>query len=136
MKKVQMLIMMMVLVCAPAVIHAALGDAKSIEGTVKDVGMDSLTVTAQSPDQMKMSEAQIQTDTQTQFQGISKLTDLKEGDKVKVDYRDDASKKIATVVMKESSDSAAGTISSSTSGVATNSAGSETSPAPTGTKSY
>ena len=88
------------LILIPLVTRAALyGDLKSIEGIVKAVADDTVTVTAQSPDGKQTGEIDFHAKPETQYQDI-KLTDLKEGDRIKVKYHEDQDMKTADSIAK------------------------------------
>ena len=84
----------------------------TMEGSLKGIYSDFFTIltqldTTKSSDanQVRTGELSFNVDGQTQYDNVDKLTDLKEGDKVRVDYRRDESTNIANLVTKlESAD--------------------------------
>ena len=88
------------LVLIPLVTRAALyGDAKFIEGVIKTVANDTVTVSAQSADGKQISEIDIHSKPETQYRDMQ-FTDLKEGDRIKVEYHEDQDIKTADSIAK------------------------------------
>lgn len=88
------------LVFIPLVTRAALyEDSKVVEGIIKSVSTDAVTVVVQSPDGKQISEVDVQAKPETKVQdGI--LTDLKEGDRIKIEYHEDKDLKTADTITK------------------------------------
>lgn len=89
------------LVFIPLVTRAALyGDSKIVAGIVKAVSGDSVTVTENAADGAKASEVTFQAQSATQYPDIQ-LKDLKEGDRIRVEYHEDQNLKVADTIAKD-----------------------------------
>ena len=88
------------LVFIPLITRAALNeDSKVIQGIVKAVADNAVTVVVQSTDGKQISEVDIHANPETKYQDVT-LKDLKEGDQLKVAYHDDEQVKIADMITK------------------------------------
>ena len=90
-----------------AIVAQAATYADPIEGRLRSVYSDFITLTV-SPEMMKSpdintsngGELAFKVDSQTGYDNIAGLTDLKEGDKLKVEYKEEKGKNIATMISK------------------------------------
>ena len=88
------------LVFIPLITRAALHeDSKVIQGIVKAVADDAVTVVVQSVDGQQISEIDIHANPETKYQDVT-LKDLKEGDHLKVAYHEDDKSKTADMITK------------------------------------
>lgn len=88
------------LVLIPLITRAALyEDSKLIEGIVKAVSENTITLTTQSPDGIGAEEVAIKAQEATKFDDVN-LTDLKEGDRIRVEYHEDQDIKTADNIAK------------------------------------
>ena len=88
------------LVFIPLITRAALNeDSKVIEGIIKAVANDTVTVIAQSTGGNQISEVDIHAKPETKYQDVT-LADLKEGDRIKVEYHEDNNLKAADTIIK------------------------------------
>lgn len=91
------------LVFIPLVTRAALyGDSKIVAGIVKAVSDDSITVTENAADGSQGNDITLQAQSATQYPDIQ-LKDLKEGDRIRVEYHEDQNLKVADSVAKDDS---------------------------------
>ena len=89
-----------VLVFIPLLASAALlENSKMIEGVIKAIADDTVTIVAQSVDGKQISEVNIHAKPETKYQDAT-LADLKEGDLIKVEYHDDHDLKAADTIKK------------------------------------
>ena len=73
---------------------------KSMEGTVQNISANFLTITGLDKERKEVNELLIEVNPETKFEQISNLFDLKAGDKVRVEYREDKDKRVATHIAK------------------------------------
>lgn len=78
---------------------SALGNTKTLEGTVANIENNIVTIMQQSSDQLKIA-VQIQADDKTQYKKVASLEQLKEGDQVEVSYKEENGHKIATSIVR------------------------------------
>ena len=76
------------LIFIPLVTRAALEESKVIEGVVKAVSDSKITLTVQSIGKSQTNDIDLQTLADTKFEGVNK-TEIKEGDKLKIEYHQD-----------------------------------------------
>jgi capsid protein len=89
------------LVFIPLVTRAALyGDSKVVAGIVKAVSGDSVTVTENAADGSQGNDITIQAQSATQYPDVQ-LKDLKEGDRIRVEYHEDQNLKVADSIAKD-----------------------------------
>ena len=90
-----------------AVVSQAATDANPIEGRLKAVYSDFITITV-FPDTMKSAdmntsnggELSFKVDSQTAYDNIARLTELKEGDKIRIEYKEDKGRNTAVTITK------------------------------------
>lgn len=85
------------LILIPLVTRAALEESKIVEGVVKAVSESKITLTTQSIDSKQTNEIDVQTLSDTKFDGLKKA-ELKEGDKIRVQYHQDLESLTADIV--------------------------------------
>ena len=76
------------------------GLKESLEGTVKSVSSEILVVTRQSEDGLQIQEVAFEVNDQTRFEELGSVNELQAGDQIKVGYREEGEKKIATSVAR------------------------------------
>lgn len=88
------------LVFIPLITRAALYEnSKVIEGIVKAVSENTITLSAQSPDGGVTEDIAVSAGDDTKFEDVT-LTNLKEGDQIRVQYHEDQDIKTAETVSK------------------------------------
>ena len=75
-------------------------EEKVLEGQVKDVQADLLTVTHESADGMGVHEIEFQVNENTQLEDMASLENLQEGDRVAIQYQEEDEKNIAVQITK------------------------------------
>jgi capsid protein len=88
------------LVCIPLITRAALyEDSKFVEGIVKAVSQNTITLTAKSPDGVGEKDVAIEAQDKTTYQDVN-LAELKQGDRIRVEYHDNQDLKTADSITK------------------------------------
>ncbi len=81
-----------------------MGQTQSLKGVVASVQKNMLTISnptsSTSGSNSQLGQVMINTDDQTQFKTIASLDDLKTGDTVNVEYKQESGKRIATTIAK------------------------------------
>ena len=77
------------------------GSPTRVEGTVKSVGGNVLTITKESPQGQRIQEMNFEINDDTKFEKVASLNELQAGDKIEVHYKEDGARKIVTQVSKE-----------------------------------
>jgi Cu/Ag efflux protein CusF len=77
------------------------GFGSSIEGTVKDIGANAITIMSESQDGQAAQEMSLVVNEQTKLNDVASLNELREGDQVKINYREEGSQRIATQIAKQ-----------------------------------
>jgi hypothetical protein len=72
------------------------GDGNSIEGEVQNISANILTIRQEEPEQVSLVIVEV--NPETEFEQVDSLAELSEGDRVKVDYRQEDNRNIATKV--------------------------------------
>ena len=76
------------------------GLKESLEGTVKSVSSDMLIITSQSEDGLRMREVTFEVNDQTKLDELASLGELHAGDRIKVGFKEEGDRKIATSVSR------------------------------------
>ncbi len=76
------------------------GFQKSLEGAVKSVEEDMITISSMPKEGEGSQEVTLEVNPQTKLQEIASLETLKQGDQVRVKYKEEGDKKIATSIAK------------------------------------
>ncbi len=88
------------LVFIPLLTHAALyEDSKFVEGIVKAVSEGTITLTTPSTDGIASQEVAIKAKDDTAYEDVQ-LAELKEGDRIRVEYHEDQDVKTADSIAK------------------------------------
>lgn len=74
----------------------ALDITKIIQGTIKEINADSIEILNDS----NGNEMRTAINSNTVYDGVQKLTDLKAGDKVQIEYQENHNKNMATMITK------------------------------------
>ncbi len=77
------------------------GAPLSLEGTVKHVGQEMLIVTSTSEDGLRLQEISLWVNDETRFHDVASLGELKQGDQVKVSYKEEEENKIAISIDRQ-----------------------------------
>lgn len=85
---VETVVLSAALIFIPLVTRAALEESKVIEGVVKAVTDSKITLIVPSEDNIQTNEIDLQTLSDTKFDGVNK-DDIKEGDAIRVEYHQD-----------------------------------------------
>ena len=111
MKKIFLLIALSVSMLGVPMSQAAVDDSGPIEGTLRAVYADSFTVTVQSEltkssdaNLTDMGELTFGIDGQSKFKNFTTLSDLVEGDHLKINYRDQENGRVAVLITKVNPD--------------------------------
>lgn len=75
--------------------------AANVEGTVKSISSNMITIASKSQDGQRIQEISLEVNDQTKLNDLVSVNELKEGDQVKVAYKEEGDKKIATSVAKQ-----------------------------------
>ena len=93
-------VLALALVCIPLITRAALyEDSKILEGIVKAVSENTITLTTELPDGIGAKEIAINAQESTKYEDVN-LADLKEGDRIRVEYHVDQDIKTADSIAK------------------------------------
>ena len=87
---------MVLALTAPA--SALFGIPQTLEGTVESISQNSLAIISENGTTQQMEEVQI--NEETKFEGVASLDNLKKGDNVKVEYKEEGEEKIALSIAK------------------------------------
>ena len=98
MKRISRLLLIASFVLATVTWGWAIGGT-SLDGTVKNASASMITVSASQDG--KMQDVSLEVNAQTKLTGVGSATELKAGDKVKADYKEENGKKIATQISKQ-----------------------------------
>lgn len=80
-------------------------NAANVEGTIQSISSNMITISSQSPDGQRMQEISLEVNDKTKLKDLVSLSELKAGDQVKIAYKEEGNKKIATSVAKQAVDS-------------------------------
>ena len=73
---------------------------KSVEGTVDHMEGPWMLVNSEDPKNNSISQVAVEVNLNTRFQEVDALDQIKEGDRVRVQYTEEEQRKIATAVSK------------------------------------
>jgi hypothetical protein len=76
-------------------------DGSKIQGSVKNVKKDMISINSYSTDGVNNQGADFQVTNQTRLRGLDDLSELKEGDQVKIVYKESGDQKVATSISKD-----------------------------------
>ena len=77
------------------------GLRENLEGTVKSVSPDMLIITSQSDDGLRLQEVVFEVNEQTRLEELGSVNELQAGDRIKVGYKEEGERKIATSVARQ-----------------------------------
>ncbi|MDP2652867.1 MAG: DUF5666 domain-containing protein [Candidatus Omnitrophota bacterium] len=83
---------------ASSTAYALWGQQNFLQGTIKDIQSNMITLIVEEPENIQ--EVAIKINDQTNFQESASLDSLQEGDKVKVDYKEEGGQKVAVAIAK------------------------------------
>jgi Cu/Ag efflux protein CusF len=100
MKKILQTLFIAAFVASSASLALAWNGSK-IQGSVKNVDKDMISINSYSTDGVNNQEANFQVTNQTRLRGVDDLSEIKEGDQVKIVFKESGDQKIATSISRE-----------------------------------
>ena len=105
MKRTGIMLMIATLVLGVVTLSWAIwGFPTSLEGTIKSVSSNMITLANESSQSQELREINVAINSQTRLSNLASVGDLKEGDRVKVEYKEEGNQKVATLIAKQEYD--------------------------------
>jgi len=73
----------------------------SLEGTIKSISENIIIISSKSEDGLKIQDVSLEVNSQTKLDEMASVAELKEGDQVKVDYKEEGDKKVVVQITKQ-----------------------------------
>lgn len=82
-------------------VAALFNASKSLEGTVQEIHANLITIAPNPSSEAAMIKVEVEVDKNTQFKKVNALTELKKGDAIRVEYKEEQEgKKVALEIAK------------------------------------
>jgi hypothetical protein len=101
MKKIIGALFIAVFVAGTASFGWAWGSGSKIQGTINNVDKNAISINSFSNDGVNNQPADFQITNQTRFRGVDDFSELKQGDQVRIVYKESGGQKLATTIAKQ-----------------------------------